>query len=641
MLPKFALMLAILACGVGAKGSSLRGLILADRLGGSPVPRVRVSAPGANPTETGESGSFTLQFPNAQPGDVVQVTVDKPGYVVVNYVQLRVVLPRNPDAEELTLLICKEEQFEEWARQLYRLKSLEAIEQAYGSRIKLLEESNQKTSEAMAKLRRELEESKVAAEKAADELARLRPGETSDLYSEAMSLFLEGKVNDALQTLNEEKLQRSIAAAKVARTEAEKEIAEALQGYLLKAKLLATQFRFADAERVYEAATQAAPESAVAHFELARFNQDLRHFSVARSEYQRALEIMRRNGDQLNVARALDNLGALDREQNRSSEARQHVEEALAIWRQLATQNLAAYSFGVARTLHLLAMVDADQNRFVEARQHSEDALRILNLLSQQNSNDSLDDARATTLNNLGDLDEYEKRLPQARQHFEEALNIYRRLAQIDPSYYLARVAAALGNLGILDSTQNRIPEDRQLLGEALEIFRELSERNQDSFLPDLAKTLCNLGAVEALQGQATEARSHLEEALQILRRLGDEERGAGLAYLSMTLNDLGVLDKKQNRRPEARQHYEEAVKIRRNLAQQNPDVYQPLLAESLVNLGNLDDVDGQAEMAKTDYREAIDIYSGLAKHDPNRYTDIIARLNSYIAALSPNPTNK
>jgi hypothetical protein len=45
--------------------------------------------------------------------------------------------------------------------------------------------------------------------------------------------------------------------------------------------------------------------------------------------------------------------------------------------------------------------------------------------------------------------------------------------------------------------------------------------------------------------------------------------------------------------------------------------------------------------MAKTDYREAIDIYSGLAKHDPNRYTDIIARLNSYIAALSPNPTNK
>src|ERR1035438_4935573 len=99
MLPRLVILIMLLLSDLGAEAGTLNVVVLANQLGGPPVSGVKISAPGANPGETGAvSGSFTLQFPNAQPGDVVHVTVNKPGYEVVNYVQLRVVLPKNADA---------------------------------------------------------------------------------------------------------------------------------------------------------------------------------------------------------------------------------------------------------------------------------------------------------------------------------------------------------------------------------------------------------------------------------------------------------------------------------------------------------------------------------------------------------------
>jgi len=221
----------------------------------------------------------------------VQVWVDKPGYVVVNYVQVRVVLPRNPDSEELVLLLCKEQEREGWTRQLYRLKSLVATEQEYKRRVKELEESNQLTAAKMSALQKERDQALAAAEKAADELARLKPGDATDLYAEAMSLFLQGKVQRALSVLDHQKLQQSIDAARKKKEEAEQELNRSVQAYLLKARLLNTQFQFGEAEKVHSEADRLASDSFEAHHAFGLFSQDLNHFDQARQEYFRSLEI--------------------------------------------------------------------------------------------------------------------------------------------------------------------------------------------------------------------------------------------------------------------------------------------------------------------------------------------------------------
>jgi tetratricopeptide (TPR) repeat protein len=497
MLSRLTVLLLLLVNGLGAEASTLKGLVLAHSLGGPPVSNIPVSAPGvANPTTTGESGDFTLQFPGAQPGDVVQVTVNKPGYVVVNYVQLRVVLPKNPDAEPLTLLLCKEDQFEEYARQFYRLKSLDAVEQTYKAQVKKLKESNRQTVAAMAKLREERDQARASAEKAADEVARLKPGDTSDLYAQAMSLFLQGKVQDAIRVLDEEKLRKSIEAAEAKKTEAEREMAKAVQGYLLKATLLTTQFQFAEAEGVYESAIQAAPDDMNAHLGFARFSLDLNHFSTSRREYRQALEISQRNRDQASVATTLNELGVMDIIQNRREEARQHFEEALRIHRQLA----------------------------------------------QQNPDTSLPDV-AATLNNLGSLDIMQNRREEGRQDYGEAVKVFRQLAKKNPDTYLPLVAATLNNLGNLDLHQNRMEEGRQDYGEAVKAFRQLAKRNPDTYLPLVAITLLNLGALDVAQNQAAAANGHFQEALSIFKELSKHDPvryAAEMATIESALAKLG-----------------------------------------------------------------------------------------------------
>src|ERR1039458_10086330 len=87
------------------------------------------------------------------------------------------------------------------ARRYYRLRSLEAIEANYQ---KGLSELRSTSSEAIARLQQERDQARGAAEKAAEDLAKAKPGQTSELYNQAMRLFLDGQVEQALKVLRSE-----------------------------------------------------------------------------------------------------------------------------------------------------------------------------------------------------------------------------------------------------------------------------------------------------------------------------------------------------------------------------------------------------------------------------------------------------
>ena len=218
---------------------------------------VEVSAVAGNPNNTGADGKFMFTFPNRKPGDTVRLIVRKEGYVVVNDIQLELTLPADPDERPAIFLLCKEGDREEMARRFYRLKSLEAIDETYK---KKFEEAQNASAAELAKLRQERDQAKEAAEKAAEGLAKQKPGGGSELYRTAMRLFLDGKVDQALVTLSDEKLRELSKAAKERKAEAEKATEEAIQAWLLKAQLLTVQFRFDDAEKAYQEAIDTSPE---------------------------------------------------------------------------------------------------------------------------------------------------------------------------------------------------------------------------------------------------------------------------------------------------------------------------------------------------------------------------------------------
>jgi tetratricopeptide (TPR) repeat protein len=169
-------------------------------------------------------------------------------------------------------------------------------------------------------------------------LAQSQPGRSSQLYQQAKRLFAEGKVEEAITLLDEDKLGQLDEAAK--------EAAEsAVQPRLLKAQLFAVQLRFKDAEKVYPQAIEIDPTN------LGVVNRDQRRMEKARKEYGEALQIRRelaqKNPEryQPDLALTLFNLGILDSDLHRMEDARKEYEEALDIRRRLAQANPETYLF--------------------------------------------------------------------------------------------------------------------------------------------------------------------------------------------------------------------------------------------------------------------------------------------------------
>jgi tetratricopeptide (TPR) repeat protein len=569
MLVHTTIVVFLVYAALSANAGVLKGVVKENELAGSTMANVAISAPGANPTMSGQYGEFTLNFPHKKPGETVLLSITKSDFVVVNDIQLEQVLPADPDAKLLVILICPPGRREEMARRFYRLVGGKAIEAYYRKRLKELQAAN---TEQIALLQKERDQAKANADKMSEQLALAKPGQMSEIFNQALRLFVDGRTEEALRVLNEGQLQQSLVAARKRKEEAEKAIEQAALSWVLKARLLSLQFKFEDADNAYEEARQAAPDNFEVNSDFAYFNQYLHRYTTARKGYERCLALARQRGDDSKIADTLNNLGALHFNQNRMNEAHLAYNGALKIYRELAKKKPDIYLPRVAMTL-----------------------------------------------NNLGNLDSDQSRMPQACLAYVEALRIQRELALKDPDTYMPNVAITLNDLGAFYGLQNRPDRARRALDEALKIQRELALKDPDTYLPEVAMTLNNLGIMEGTQGRIQEARLAFDEALKIRRELAHKNPDTYLPEVALTLNNLGSLDSGQNRMDGARLAYDEALKIYRELAKENLDAYLPKMAMTLINLGTLNRAQNRMQEARSAYEEALGIYQGLAARDPDQ----------------------
>jgi tetratricopeptide (TPR) repeat protein len=665
MLRRLIVAILILPSHFSADTSKLKGQVVLNEFNGQPMANVEVGAAGANPRATDSLGMFTLEFPDKRPGEAVQLVIHKEGFEVVNDVQLETSLPMVPDAKPMTIILCNVGNREEMARRFYRLKSVEAIEASYRKRT---EKAN---SQEMAQLRRERDQALAAAE-GSRETSQNQTWPESPTSRSAMRLFLDGKTDEALKALNEEKLRDLAASARERQTAAGKELAEASQAWLFKARLLTTRFQFVEAEKAYRESIEASPESFAANFAYAGFNESLNRHQEARKGYARSLVLARQSGKDADIAGTLNDLGILNSKQNHLEEAGEELQEALKIYRELAGKNPENYLPHVAMTLNNLGILHRQQDRMEDARKELEEGLKIRRELAEKIPVAYLP-VVAATLNNLGMLNYSQHRMEDARKELEESLKIRRELMGTNPVKYLPDLASALNNLGVLDLYENRSEEALEELQEALKIYRDLAARNPEAHMPDLANTLNNIGQLDVKLNRTEEARKEFEEALKIRRELvdlastlknlgfldfdrnrhGEETRkeleetvkilrelvGKSpeiyLPELASTLNNLGIIDSGENRNEEARRKFEEVLKIYRGLAAKNPQTYQSQVANTLSNLGVLNSDENRLEEARSEYVEALKIYQGLAEQDPAQFQPSVDKLLRQLEELS------
>ena len=266
------LFFALLVCGSSlqpAYGSAtLKGHLVCNRIGGAPVAGAAVAAESASPTASTTLGAFTLEFPNKKPGDRVKLTVSAAGMTVVNWVQLEVVLPADAGGMNvLTLLLAREADREEMAAEFFRLRSSarSSSSTSSGSRRR-----GRTKGEAVARVGAgqgtgEPDSAGVGEGTTGTVIALVRRGDAAGR---------EGKVDEALKTLDEAKLRARAQEAKETKEAADKQLRETARDWALRGSLLATQFRFAEAEGAYRSAIETAPDDFDRRFEFAVFSRN-------------------------------------------------------------------------------------------------------------------------------------------------------------------------------------------------------------------------------------------------------------------------------------------------------------------------------------------------------------------------------
>jgi tetratricopeptide (TPR) repeat protein len=605
-------------------GATLKGLILANELGGPPVPNVQVTAIGGLPAASGSDGIFAVEFPAKRPAEPVQLVVRKQGYVVVNAFQLRqrLPLPEDVDKEAVTLLLSTENDREEMARRFYGWKFSEGIEQKYKTRIKELEAQKQATEAALADLRKERDQGKAAAEKFAAEVAHLNPEAASDLYQQAMSLFLAHKTEEALKLLDEKRLQSSLEAARRREAKDKNDVAEAISAYLLRAQLLTTSLRFAEADKAYQEVIVQAPNSFEAQLSYGSFNQQLNRLPQALTAFGRSLKLARQAGNLDQIAMTQGRLGAVHYLQGRPDKAREALEEALRILDDKARKD-SGYLFAESMTLVNIGNLDYRENLPDQARDAYEKALKIFRIVAEKQPEIGLPYV-AGTLSNLARLHLNQNRPEQARKADEEAVAIDRTLSKQNPTVYLPLLATDLNNLGVFYDNQRRLDAALKTFDEALQLEREWARQNPEASWPVLAMTLNNLGKLYRAEGRLDEASDAYVEALKIRRALAREDPQTYRNQVANTLTHLGMLYQAQKRMEDALAACEEAREISRELAKQDAS-HREALAFVLSNLGALYADRNQLDDARQAHEEALAIRRALAKDNPDTYLPAVA----------------
>jgi tetratricopeptide (TPR) repeat protein len=607
-------------------GTYLVGQTYENNAGGTALPGVEVDAAAITNAQADAHGRFRLDFPGMPPESIVKISASLPGYNLLSWYGLRdYTLLSKPEAGPLCVVMCRESEYPA------RVQAQGQAEIADNYR---RDESRLPADPAGRVERINLSASRNLADSA---LASLPPpppaeraGSVSALAQTALEQHAAGNTAGAIQTLGDDALAQAVQAARDRHDP--RALAEAAENYILKARLLVLQLRFAEAGGNLLAAVSVTPDDFTNNFICASFNQALNRRTAAVAGFEQCLAIARKAGLEAGAASALNNLGILKKDLADLPAARACFEQALDIRLRLAAQNPDTYFPDAAISWNDLGLLEKHQNP--EAAQADfERALDIFQGLAAHDPDAYWRDL-AATYNNLGWLARQQQQTAQAETNFQQALTILRQVAPTNQALALPDLAETLNNLGLLRKDAGNPEAARDFFNMALTNLASAGTEPPDAGLREKAVTLKNLAYLFQSQNQPDAARNCILSAIEIYRPMAQQKPDVFLPDLALSLMTLGDLDWDAAHLPAAGPAYEESLSIRRDLAAHNPAVELPELAQILVRLGHWHQRQNQPLLARDLYEEARMIYGNLSQLSPGQYDGRIRDLADHLRQL-------
>ena len=275
----------------------------------------------------------------------------------------------------------------------------------------------------------------------------------------------------------------------------------------------------------------------------------LQEQALAIEYFQKAIDLQKELGQELELANSLNNLALLYYSQGRYEQAEPLLVQALEMRKRI----LGEHHPDVANSLNNLAGLYDSQGRYEEAEPLLVQALEMRKRILGEHHPDV-----ASSLNNLASLYDSQGRYEQAEPLYVQALEIFKRiLGEHHPD-----VASSLNNRAYLYYSQGRYEDAEPLYLQALEIFKRILGEHH----PQVANSLNNLAGLYNSQGRYEQAEPLLVQALEMRKRILGEHH----PQVATSLNNLASLYYSQGRYEQAEPLLVQALEIFKRILGEN-----------------------------------------------------------------------
>ncbi|MGI5188254.1 AfsR/SARP family transcriptional regulator [Promicromonospora sp. CA-289599] len=251
-------------------------------------------------------------------------------------------------------------------------------------------------------------------------------------------------------------------------------------------------------------------------------------YETATDHLERALALFRQTGDLVGEALALSGRGIIKSRLGRYDDALDDHREAIALARQAGSR------FSEASAMTNLGLVEERMGNYARAAEIEQQAHAILRDIGARNS-------EAIVLNNLANAELELKRYPQAIDHVQQSLAIIEELGSP------MNRAHTLDTLGVLHLRMGEPGPARECFEQALAHYRQVGDQGE------LAWPVNGLGEVAQVTGDSAAALGFHTEALAMATVGGSRHQQArahaGIGHAHRALGGVG----------RARAHYEQA----------------------------------------------------------------------------------
>jgi tetratricopeptide (TPR) repeat protein len=485
------------------------------------------------------------------------------------------------------------------------------------------------------------------------------------LLRKALDLLLDGKLDDALEVLNDSLLDEEYLRLEGKQRELDNEKKNLASTHVFKAQLLELKFDSNNAAKHYNRAFKIYPswENAI---QAGNFYYQQEEYVTAEEYYHNSVN--NANND-LEKAKSFHDLGNLYKQGNRLDLAEEQYKKALVLidtyplleseywfkasllnsyanyfykihafdkaldfyqkatdlFRTLADKNPAQYLYQYSNFLANLASAQKDMRLFKEAYSSYEAYVTIIPNLIAQNINEAIyAKPYMQALNGIIEFQLKQLQFKEALTNSKQALDLARRMAEKDPNRFLHELVATLQRYGDVLMQTNNLSEAEALFEESLFLQQRLANVNPEKYTPLIAGTFHGIAVLNVKNKEYEKAIIYYKKALEIRKNLVSKHPPHHLPELSHTLTELGLLETSIGNLLDAQEYLMEALSIRRQLHADSA-IYQFELAHTLKHTAALFTSKRDFKTAEELLMEAIRLFKSLVQDDLDVYIPELA----------------